>query len=167
MINQFSDEAKGAGSGGQDFPIEGISAIANRKNRSDVLYYHQFIAQPWLALKVLTPHRTYVFFDSKPQVDHIFPLALQGADDSYRSTVDVIWNFQPLHAGINNFKRAKHPKEFFGSDEGSKFFSEYDYLPEKESRCWDSEKLFIWSRHKRMRTALRDRYSLSLKRLRE
>ena len=42
----------------------------------------QFLALPWLAIKVLTPSRVYVFHDNKPQVDYIL-LAPNGAAADY------------------------------------------------------------------------------------
>ncbi len=166
MVNKFAQEARKAGQAGMDFPLPAIKAIAIRKNRSDVLYYHQFLSQPWLAVKVLTPNRSYIFFDATPQVDHIFPLALEGADDNYKSRVDVLWNFQPLPAGVNNYKRARHPKEFFSSSEGAKYLSDYDFLPELNSDRWKDERAFLRYRHLRMRKELLKRYGLRLKRLR-
>lgn len=62
MVNNFAQEAKKAGQAGHDFPLTAIKAIASRKNRYDTLYYHQFLSQPWLAVKVLTPNRSYIFF---------------------------------------------------------------------------------------------------------
>jgi len=165
MINAFSVQAKFAGESGHDFPLDAIKKIAVQKYRSDILDYHQFIAQPWLALKVLTPNRHYIFFDSKPQVDHIFPLHSPKADSEYRSRVDVLWNFQPMPAGINNFKRARHPKEFFKSSEGKKYFGDYDFLPPLNSNYWSDEKKFIFYRHLRMRKELLKKYGLKLKRL--
>jgi hypothetical protein len=36
-------------------PVEAIREIAMQKNRTGVLSYQQFLALPWLALKMLTP----------------------------------------------------------------------------------------------------------------
>jgi hypothetical protein len=168
MINAFSKQAKEAGENRKDFPLNDIRQIALVKNRSDTLYYHQFLSQPWLALKVLTPNRCYIFHGSKPQVDHIFPLALSGMDDNYRSQVDVLWNFQPMVAGVNNYKRTRHPVEFFKSTDGSKYFKDYDFVPlNLNSDRWGDEKKFIRYRHKIMRKELLSRYGLRLKRLRQ
>jgi len=167
MINAFAVKAKQAGQDGQNFPLNEIKKIAVQKYRLDVLDYHQFISQPWLALKILTPNRQYIFSDSKPQVDHIFPLSLSDTDTEYRSRVDVLWNFQPMPASVNNFKRARHPKEFFESTEGKKYFGDYDFLPSLDSDRWSDERKFIRYRHLKMRKTLLSRYGLKLKRLRQ
>lgn len=167
MINAFAEKAKLAGQEGKDFPLNEIKRIAVEKYRSDVLNYHQFVSQPWLALKILTPNRQYVFSDSKPQVDHIFPLHLGGTDTEYKARVDILWNFQPMPAGINNFKRARNPKEFFESTEGKKYFGDYDFLPPLASDQWSDDKKFIRYRHLRMQRALLSKFGLKLKRVRQ
>jgi hypothetical protein len=167
MINAFAEKAKLAGQEGKDFPLNDIKKIALEKYRSDVLNYHQFVSQPWLALKILTPNRQYIFSDSKPQVDHIFPLHMAGTDGEYKTRVDVLWNFQPMPAGINNFKRARNPKEFFESTEGRKYFGDYDFLPSLDSDQWLDHKKFIRYRHLRMRRALLSKFGLKLKRVKQ
>jgi hypothetical protein len=144
MISLFAKAAHNAGSTGMNFTLDEIKHIAIQKNRSDTLYYHQFLSLPWLALKILTPNREYMFFDTKPQVDHIFPLGLTGRDALYQRRVDTLWNFQPMPAGINNYKRARHPKEFFESSEEAKYFGDYDFLPKLDSLQWADERKFIW-----------------------
>jgi hypothetical protein len=162
MVNAFAEKAKIAGQDGQDFPVNDIKSIAVSKYRSDILYYHQFLSLPWLALKVLTPNRFYIFFDSKPQVDHIFPLNLVDKDDAYQTRVDVLWNFQPMPAGVNNYKRARHPKEFFNSTDGAKYFGEYDFLPSLDADEWDDEEKFIRFRQEKMQNELLARYDIKL-----
>lgn len=166
MVNIFSGLAREAGIKGQFFPLDEIKKIAIQKNRTDTLSYNQFLSLPWLATKILTPSRTYVFHENKPQVDHIFPIALKGGDENYRQRVDVLWNFQPMPAGINNYKRARHPQEFFNSSDGAKYWQDYDYIPPAKSPIWNDEKAFIRYRHRQMRKALLNRYGLRLKRLR-
>ena len=164
MVNAFSQQAKTAGLDGSDFPLDAIKRIASNKNRTDTLHYHQFISQPWLALKILTPNRQYIFHESKPQVDHIFPLGLQGMDETYRTRVDVLWNFQPMPAGVNQYKRARHPLEFFRSTDGAKYVGDYDFLPNLTSDRWSDEKRFLRYRHKKMRQQLWIKHALKLKR---
>jgi Protein of unknown function DUF262 len=166
MVNAFCQNAWEAGKKGEDFPLDAIKNIAISKNRYDTLYYHQFTSQPWLALKILTPNRLYIFFDAKPQVDHIFPLELAGSDEGYKNRVDVLWNFQPMPAGVNNYKRAKHPKEFLTSTDGAKFLADYDFLPDLAMDWGNDARRFIRYRHKQMRKSLKTRYGLKLKRLR-
>lgn len=163
MINPFSKLALKAGNKGEAFPLEAIRQVAVEKNRSDVLQYPQFLALRWFALKILTPGRTYIFHEDKPQLDHIFPKNLSGTADEYKEQVDVLWNIQPMPAGINNYKRARHPQEFFSSDDGNKYVKDYDFIPPADSRIWENHKLFLWYRRRRMRQALSLRYGLQLK----
>ncbi|MBK6649769.1 MAG: hypothetical protein IPG42_08710 [Betaproteobacteria bacterium] len=116
----------------------------------------------WLAIKILSPGRSYSFHANKPQIDHIFPLNLSGQDENYKNLVDVIWNFQPMPAGINNYKRAKNPRDFFLSEEGSKYWKDYDFIPEPTSAEWNDVNEFITSRKKRMIDEIQTRYGLSL-----
>jgi hypothetical protein len=167
MVNAFARITKEAGALEHDFPIERIKLIATQKNRSDTLYYHQFLSQPWLAIKILTPNRYYIFHENKPQVDHIFPLSLKGTDDVYAAMVDVLWNLQPMPAGVNNYKRARHPGEFFKSTDGAKYFVDYDFLPSLNNCSWDDPKRFIRYRHKKMRQQLFLKYGIKLKRIRQ
>jgi hypothetical protein len=161
MVNAFAKLAAEAGGAGATFPVEAIRQIAVQKNRTGVLSYEKFLALPWFALKVLTPSREYIFHENKPQVDHIFPLALEGGDANYKELVDILWNFQPIQAGINNYKRARHPKEFFNNlEDGAKYWQEYDFVPEPKSPIWDDPARFIQYREERMRQALLERCGL-------
>jgi hypothetical protein len=162
MVNQFARAARDGGETGQPFPLDAIRASAIQKNRTGDLHDHQFLAEPWLAAKVLMPNRSYTFHERKPQVDHIFPLNLKGADEAYQKAVDVLWNFQPMPAEVNNYKRAKHPKEFFGSDEGRKYIDAYDFIPDVTSPLWDDHVQFIAEREDRMRTQLETKYGVKL-----
>lgn len=166
MVDAFSRLAAEQGAVNGPFPLDSVRQIAVNKNRTGDLHYHQFLASPWLALKVLTPNRGYVFHDERPQVDHIFPLSLSGKDGVYRRLVDVLWNFQPMPAGVNNYKRARHPKEFFSSQDGIKYFGDYDFLPPIGAKAWDDPGAFVWRRHLYMRRELRKRYGVKLIRLR-
>lgn len=167
MVNTFARLGADAGQAGLPFPIDAIRASAIQKNRSDILYYHQFISIPWLATKILTPSRSYVFHEDKPQVDHIFPYSLPGKDDTYKQLVDVLWNFQPMPAGVNNYKRARHPQEYFKSPDGAKYWNDYDYIPDPQSVVWSNVNRFVRYRHLRMRRMLLQKYGLSLKRFRK
>lgn len=55
MVNAFANVAADAGTAGIVLPVDDIRQIAVDKNRTGVLSYQQFLALPWLALKVLTP----------------------------------------------------------------------------------------------------------------
>ena len=106
------------------FPLDKIRQVAVEKNQELGSFVSTYLlSHPWFATKVLMPSRTYVFHESKPQVDHIFPINLPGGDEAYQQAVDVLWNFQPIPAEVNNYKRARHPQEFFKSADGCKYWS--------------------------------------------
>lgn len=162
MINAFAREAVTEGKVGKEFPLERIRKIAIEKNRTGELSEYQFLSQPWLATKVLMPSRSYIFHEGKPQVDHIFPLKLAGRDQTYESAVDVLWNFQPMPAEVNNYKRARDPREFFNSPDGSKYWSSYDFIPGPDSALWKDPLEFMNDRKKKMLNALSILYGLTL-----
>ena len=162
MVNAFAREGMAAAVRGEAFPLAEMRAIALAKNRTDSLSDMRLMSQPWFALKVIEPQRSYVFHEHKPQLDHIFPKNLKSADDDYRARVDVLWNLQPLPATLNNYKRAKPPREFFRSDEGSKYVADYDFLPPLDSSLWDDLQGFLGYRAKLMRTQLTALYGLEV-----
>ncbi len=162
MVSAFARSAAEAGKMGAVIPVNDIRTVAVQKNRTGALSYQQFLSLPWIATKVLTPSRSYVFHENKPQVDHIFPLGLADTTAEYREMVNVLWNLQPIPDGINNFKRAKHPKEFFNSPDTAMYWGEYDFIPEPQSPIWDDPACFIQYREKQMRKALLEKYSLEL-----
>jgi len=170
MVNAFAREAIASAEGGQLFPLAKIRQIAVEKNRTGDLHEYQLLSQPWLATKVLMPHRTYVFHENKPQVDHIFPVNLVGADETYQQAVDVLWNFQPMPAEVNNYKRARHPREFFQSNDGSKYWASYDLIPladprswtQSDADSWNDHLIFIEYRKQRMLAELARLYGLSI-----
>lgn len=162
MINAFSREAMSAAAVGGSFPLERIRQIAVEKNRTGELHEHQLMSQPWLATKVLMRERSYVFHANKPQVDHIFPLNLAGSSEAYRDAVDVLWNFQPMPAEVNNYKRARHPKEFFLSEDGKKYWSSYDFIPDPNDQLWDDPQAFVNDRKAKMLEELFRQYGVVL-----
>lgn len=163
MVNRFSSLAAAAGDKGAKFPLVAIKKVAIEKNRTGAIHEYQFLAQPWLATKVLMPNREYVFHEQKPQVDRIFPVNLKGGDDAYKEAVDVLWNLQPMPAEVNNYKRARHPKEFFSSKDGAKYFGDYDLVPKLTSAVWDDYMRFIRLRKTKMEKRLEERFGLVLK----
>lgn len=162
MVNAFAREAMEAGRKNSSFPLDAIRQIAVDKNRTGELNEYQLLSQPWLSTKVLMPGRSYVFHDSKPQIDHIFPLMLDGQDEAYQQAVDVLWNFQPVPAEVNNYKRARHPGEFFKAADGSKYFGAYDFVPDIHSELWGAPLAFVADRRKRMLAALESLYGLKV-----
>lgn len=162
MVNQFSKLIKESiGNGDASFPLDEIRKFAKGKNRSDDIKEIDLFSQRFLALKVIFPHRRFNFFGNKPQIDHIFPLALQ-SDDDYKKEVDVLWNFQPITGEINNLKRAKHPRDFLLSDEGKQHFESYDFIPELENELWNSPQGFIEDRKGKMLQKFEELYGLKI-----
>lgn len=162
MINSFTREVIDAAAKGEAFPLAKIRAIAVAKNRTDTISDTRLKSQPWFALKVIEPQRMYVFHEHKPQLDHIFPKNLKDAGDDYRACVDVLWNLQPQPATLNNYKRAKAPREFFSSNEGSKYFADYDFLPPLDSTIWDDVQGFLVYRADLMRAQLTAQYGIDV-----
>ncbi len=162
MVNAFAREAMLAGRKGEPFPLEAIRKNAVQKNRTGMLQEYQLLAQPWFTTKMLMPSRSYVFHEDKPQVDHIFPLRLAEGDEIYRRSVDILWNFQPMRADVNNYKRARHPKEFFLSEDGSKYWQFYDFIPLADDGLWNDYSAFIDYRKARMLNALNSLYGMVL-----
>lgn len=162
MVNAFAQLAIDAGTRGEPLPVEEMRRIALQKNRTGSLSSQQFLSLPWLALKALMPTRTYVFHERKPQIDHIFPLKLEGATEEYQELVDILWNFQPIPAGINNYKSNRHPQEFFESEDGAVYRQQYDFIPEPEEEVWTDPALFIQYRKQKMLNTLQDQYGFEL-----
>lgn len=162
MVNAFAREVVIEGKAGKMFPLEQIRQIAIKNNRTVELQEYHLLSQSWLSTKVLMPSRSYIFHDSRPQVDHIFPLSLAGQEAVYRETVDILWNFQPMPAEVNNYKRARHPQEFFRSEDGSKYWASYDFIPKADSIIWNNYLSFLDDRKIKMLDALNNLYGLSL-----
>ncbi|HET9048267.1 MAG TPA: DUF262 domain-containing protein [Chiayiivirga sp.] len=162
MVNGFAQLAINAAKVGNVFPLEKIRELAIEKNRPGDLSENQMLGACWFALKVLTPGQSYVFVGPKPQVDHIFPLSLEGDNENYRRAVDKLWNFQPMPASVNNYKRARHPKEFFSSVDGGKYWSSYNFIPAAGSEIWDDPYKFIEYRRNAMLIELERLYGIVL-----
>ena len=91
MVSEFSEISYEAGKRGDAFPLDAVKSKV--RNRPVELHEQNFLWQPWFSLKVLTPTRTYLFSGAKPQVDHIFPIRLDGGEldvqRESRHSVDV------------------------------------------------------------------------------
>lgn len=154
-----------------DFPLDDfIDWFKDSKSRSTELYVNNFIGYQWFSLKLLTPDKVYNFEPDdqgrfNPEIDHIYPRKLEGQSQEYYEKVDIIWNMQPVKGEINNFKRRRHPKEFFSSPEGSKYLSDYDFIPTTNliDSVWDNPLTFIELRKEMMITFLKQQYNLELK----
>ena len=145
------------------FNIDDFKPII-QKNRNWDLFEDWFTSYTWFALKIMTPTRLYNFTpDNKnrynPEIDHIFPQKGE-QDEDYRKAVNIIWNMQPVKGEINNYKRKRNPLEFFISEDGSKYFSEYDFVEPISSEEWKNWKLFIDNRKSRMIKFLKETYGL-------
>jgi hypothetical protein len=162
MVNTFSRMAISAGEYGEDFPIQDIEKTAVEKNRTGEVHEYQLRSQPLLATKVLMTHRSLIFHGNRPQMDHIFPVNLKDMDNEYRATVDVLWNLQPVSGEVNNYKRARHPKEFFTSSDGDKYLDQYDLIPEIESPLWSDSSGFVQYRKEAMLSVFLDRYGIAV-----
>lgn len=164
MVNLFSKEAKAYAKDDKDFPLEEIRVMAKERNRTAYLQEYQLIGLRWFAAKILMPNRVYVFSGDKPQIDHIFPLQLDGFKDieNYQQEIDKLWNFQPIPAEINLYKSNKNPLSFFKSDEGDKYVEEYDFLPSLDDDIWSDWQEFIAYRKNAMLTELKNRYGLEI-----
>lgn len=154
-----------------DFPLEDfIDWFIQTKSRNTELYINNFIGYQWFSLKILTPNRVYNFEPDdqgrfNPEIDHIYPRKLIDQSEEYYDKVDIIWNMQPVKGEINNFKRRRHPKEFFSSQEGSKYLIDYDFIPTTNlsDSVWDNPLNFIEMRKNSMITFFKQQYNLELK----
>ena len=166
MATQFSRRAIESAMENRPFPLDEITQIAIDKNRTGDVFFYQLEGPIWFSLKILTPGREYLFDEQTPQIDHIFPKNLhKGMPDEaeYRERVDILWNMQPAPAGINNHKRARHPKEFFNSPDGNPYFKVYDFLPDLADDLWGDEVRFIEHRKSRMVDFMKTSYNVDIK----
>lgn len=152
-----------------DFPLDKFNELLEKsKKRKIELHEVNFVDYEWFSLKILTPNRIYQFDPDirgrfNPEIDHIFPKHLKQQTEDYYSNVDIIWNMQPVKGEINNYKRKKHPKDFF-INEGAKYLNEYDFLPSLKlnDKIWSEPLNFIRERKKIMIKYLKDVYGLDL-----
>lgn len=75
-----------------------------------------------------------------------------------------------LPAEVNNYKRARHPREFFQSEDGGKYWESYDFIPLADVKSWTQSDASLWNDHlafvafrrRKMLDELRRLYGLSL-----
>lgn len=159
------------------FPYQELEVfVRNRGNRSIELSETNFQWNAWFALKVLTPLRSFEYDYSmpnrfNPEIDHIFPVHLEGNDETYRAAVDVLWNYQPVKGEVNNMKSNWHPKLFFTDKavdaqgnqiNGSKYLTDYDMIPNMGSELWNDHIKFIAWRRKEMLHYMEKQYGLRI-----
>lgn len=159
------------------FPLEQIEEyVARRGNRPLNITEAMFRGYRWMALKFIVPNRAFDFEVNmenrfNPELDHIFPIRLKEQDEKYRQTVDVVWNMQPVKGEINNLKLNFHPLAFFTDKaqrkdgtviQGSKYFVDYDFVPNLSDAAWNNYEVFIDERRKQMVKFMKDRYGVEL-----
>ena len=165
MVTVFARKAIEAATADQNFPLDDITRIAVEKNRTGDVFMYQLEGPVWFSLKVLTPERLYLFNERTPQIDHVFPKALMAGtpeDEPFRQKVDVIWNMQPTPAGLNNYKRARHPVDFFRSAEGRPFLNAYNFLPDLGSDEFQDVEKFIAFRREKMVDFMKQTYDIEI-----
>lgn len=153
-----------------------VEFVKNRGNRWIDVTEAMFKSYRWMALKFMMPHRSFVFDYSmpnrfNPELDHIFPINLEGADKEYQQFVDTIWNMQPVKGEINNWKKNFHPRDFLKdlvknaageTINGSKFKEDYDFVPDLSDSSWNDYKQFIDNRRKVMMEYVKTQYDISI-----
>lgn len=159
------------------FPLDKmVEFVTNRGNRWVDVTEAMFKSYRWMALKFMMPDRSFEFDYSmpnrfNPELDHIFPVHLEGADEEYQQCVDVLWNMQPVKGEVNNMKKNHHPLRFFKDLErdasgavisGSKYLSAYNFIPDLSDPSWNDFKLFIKDRRKIMIKFVEDQYGITL-----
>ena len=167
-----------------DFPINEIeNKINEKKQRSINIAEESLCNYRWFSLKILTPNRVYQFEPDirgrfNPELDHIFPVNLKGANNTYKAIVDILWNMQPTKGEINGYKTNIHPKLFFTDKKensngepiaGSKYVADYDFLFPSGTNSqinfgdpvWDSPENFVLGRKKLMLEFLNATYGIS------
>ena len=152
------------------------SFVRHRGNRLIEIKENMFMSYRWMALKFLMPNRAFEFDYSmpnrfNPELDHIFPVHLKNMDEDYSVFVDTLWNMQPVKGEVNNLKRNIYPLDFFkdmakdksgNTITGSKYFADYDFVPELNSTEWSDYKTFIGNRRKTMIEFMETQYDIKL-----
>lgn len=150
--------------------------VKERGNRWIDITENMFMSYRWMALKFMMPNRAFEFDYSmlnrfNPELDHIFPVHLKNMDENYSIFVDTLWNMQPVKGEVNNMKTNIHPLDFFKDLEkdksgntiaGSKYFADYDFVPDLKSTDWSDYTLFIGNRRKKMIEFMETQYGIKL-----
>lgn len=152
-----------------EFPLEKIlDYVSGKGNRYIELYEQSLCDHRWFSLKIILKDKEFKFNNFignrfNPELDHIFPIKLEGMDEEYRKQVNVLWNMQPIEGEINNDKKNIHPLAFFKSGKGEGIEKRYDMIPELDNSIWNDYMVFIKYRKKRMIKAMLDLYDISVK----
>lgn len=151
----------------RDFPLDEIKDFVGRNNRLTDLSIATIEEYIWFPLKVLIPNRSFITSDTvqgryKPELDHIFPMKLEGRPQDY--SVNVLWNMQPVTGVVNASKGNTHPKTFFSNPKNEKYKEQYDYIPnDLDDAVWSDHYAFIAYRKKKMVHFMLDKYGLVIK----
>ena len=147
-----------------DFPLDQIKQFVSRNNRFTELSIPSMEGYIWFPLKVLNPDVSYINGGSvdgryKPELDHIFPLRLNGRPADY--SVNVLWNLHPVTGIINASKGNSNPRDFFQNQQNAKYLKEYNFLPKDlNSPEWLDHNLFIEFRKQKMIEFMLQKYGL-------
>jgi uncharacterized protein with ParB-like and HNH nuclease domain len=161
IINECSALALGTDT---DFPLDAMKDFVGKNNRLTALNVSTIEGYIWFPLKVLIPDVSYISSGDvagryKPELDHIFPMKLNGRPANYN--VNVLWNMQPITGVINASKGNTHPKTFFSSPENSKYINQYNFLPDALSAPeWSDHLSFIAFRKQKMIDCMRSKYDI-------
>ena len=157
----------------KEFPLGALFEwVRNKGNRFVDISEKTFCDNRWFALKVVMPTIKYSFKDDmtkrfNPELDHIFPVHLDGNDEEYRKTVDVVWNMQPVIGDINIDKSNLHPYDYFmgiisGHECGKDYFKHYKEVPALSNPLWQDYKGFVEWRKKRFIELMKEQYDISI-----
>lgn len=157
----------------QDFPIQSLfDWVTNKGNRFVDISEKAFCDNRWFSLKIVMPNISYSFRDDmtkrfNPELDHIFPIHLDGKDADYRKTVDIVWNMQPVIGDINIDKSNFHPLDYFsGNIQGHKcgieYFKYYCHVPPLDSPLWKDPQQFVESRKKQFIKFMETTYDIRI-----
>jgi hypothetical protein len=160
------------------FPFTKMKELVDTKKLRNIsLVEELFLSNRWFALKILLPNRVYVFQSDmqgrfNPEIDHIFPKKLPNQNENFAKEVDVLWNMQPIKGDVNNLKLNINPQDFFKGEhltvdgavvDGSKYLSDYDFLPPIDDAVWRRPDLFIQRRKREMLEFIEKKYGLTFR----
>jgi len=151
----------------KDFPLDAMKEFISKNNRLVDLTIARIEEYVWFPLKILTPNRSFLSSSTvqgryKPELDHIFPMKLDGRPDDYE--VNVLWNMQPVTGVLNASKGNTHPKAFFSIPTNQKCMSQYDFIPtDLDDPAWEDHKSFINYRRQQMIEFMKSKYEIEIK----
>lgn len=69
---------------------------------------------------------------------------------------------ETLPADANNYKRARHPNEFFPNPDDSEYWASYDFIPDPKDQLLGDPLAFVTWRKQLMLAALENLYGLKI-----